>query len=69
MPVFYIVARRYTETSSGIKAMHLLCNRLNRLGFEAYLVPADKTFLTDQKLVTPVISRMAKNQHGSMRNM
>jgi hypothetical protein len=63
MPVFYIVARRYTETSSGIKAMHLLCNRLNRLGFEAYLVPADKTFLTDQKLVTPVISRMAKNQH------
>ena len=35
---YYIVAPTYVRTSAGIRVLHLLCNALNRLGENAYLV-------------------------------
>ncbi|MDI1299324.1 tetratricopeptide repeat protein [Methylotenera sp.] len=46
--VFYIWSPNYTTTSSGIKALHLLCDRLNAMGYEAYItaVEVNPTFVT-----------------------
>jgi hypothetical protein len=35
---FYIVTPNYTHTSGGVKAMHLLCHWLNRIGERAYIL-------------------------------
>ncbi|MDP3744221.1 MAG: tetratricopeptide repeat protein [Methylotenera sp.] len=51
-PVFYIWAPHYTETSSGIKVLHLLCDRLNGLGYEAYVTTTN----VNAKLKTPQIT-------------
>jgi tetratricopeptide (TPR) repeat protein len=58
-PVFYIWAPDYSEFSSGVKSLHLLCDRLNRLGHEAYMAAS----YVNQNLRTPIISDELKNQH------
>jgi hypothetical protein len=63
IPVFYLAARSYTSTSAGIRAMHLLCHRLNILNFEAYLVPVDKKFQCNLELETPIVSKKIRNHH------
>ena len=39
-PVFYIACPTYTETSSGVRCLYLLCDHLNRLGYEAFVTGA-----------------------------
>lgn len=39
-PVFYIWAPNYSDFSSGIKCLHILCGRLNSIGYEAYVTSA-----------------------------
>jgi hypothetical protein len=36
-PVFYIHSPVYTDFSSGVKALYILCDRLNNNGYEAYI--------------------------------
>ena len=55
-PVFYLVARSYLASSAGIRAMHILCDRLNGFGFDAFLVPVDRNFETNSQLSTPVLT-------------
>lgn len=35
---YYVVAPQYTQRSAGIKALHMLCNALNRAGERAFLI-------------------------------
>ncbi len=58
-PVFYIHAPDYTELSSGVKALHFLCDRLNRLGYEAYITGQN----SNGKLWTPVPTIGLMNAH------
>jgi len=54
--VFYLVARSYLASSAGVRAMHILCDRLNSFGFAAYLVPVDRNFKTSSQLNTPILT-------------
>ena len=63
--VFYRLARSYTETSAGVRAMHLLCDRINRLGQPAYLVPVDRYFETSPRLLTPILTKSLRDAHSS----
>jgi hypothetical protein len=62
-PVFYLIARSYSENSAGIRAMHLLCHELIDLGFDAFLVGVDKSFVTSQELNTPVLTKKIRDDH------
>lgn len=62
-PAFYLVARSFTETSAGIRSMHILCDQLNSFGFEAFLVGVDKPFLTNDSLKTQLLTRRIRDQH------
>lgn len=60
---YYIVTPRYTNTSAGIKALHLLCHALNRAGERAYLVIHPNWYLkrpTHPDLLTPVLTPEAQ---------
>lgn len=35
---YYIVSPKYIRTSAGIKALHMLCHALNRIGERAYII-------------------------------
>ena len=35
---YYVVAPHYVRTSAGIKAMHILCHELNRIGERAFMI-------------------------------
>lgn len=59
VPVFYIWSPNYTEFSSGIKALHLLCDRLNGLGFEAYITATQ----VNARLKTPQVTNDLIDQH------
>lgn len=52
-PVFYIWSPNYTATSSGIKALHLLCDRLNAMGYEAYITAVE----VNTTLATPTATK------------
>jgi hypothetical protein len=58
-PVFYVHAPDYTEFSSGVKCLHLLCDRLNRLGYEAYTTGR----MSNGKLRTPAPTVSLMNAH------
>lgn len=58
-PVFYIWAPPYTEYSSGVKVMYLLCDCLNRLGYEAYVTKA----VINKELIAPEVSLALIKQH------
>jgi hypothetical protein len=61
--VFYLAARSFTEVSAGIRSMHILCNQLNLLGFDAFLVGIDDSFATNQSLTTPLLTRALRDDH------
>jgi hypothetical protein len=63
--VYYIAAKSYVESSAGVKAMHILCDRLNQFGYEAYLVPIDGNINTNPLLLTPILSREKWDSHLS----
>ncbi|WCE93919.1 hypothetical protein [Acidithiobacillus ferriphilus] len=57
---YYIVAPRYVRTSAGIKALHLLCHALNRLGERAYLITHPyypPAYSTNPELNTPLLTQ------------
>ena len=58
-PVFYIQAPRYTPRSGGIIACHVLCQELNRLGYEAYVAASD----VSGTLWTPMLTREIVRAH------
>ncbi|HSH71491.1 MAG TPA: tetratricopeptide repeat protein [Methylophilaceae bacterium] len=51
-PVFYIWAPNYSDFSSGTKCLHILCDRLNKAGYEAYVTSA----IISDHLKTPQIN-------------
>ncbi len=56
---YYIVTPKYIRSSAGIRALHLLCHSLNRLGYQAYIVPFPPhphELAVAPDLLTPVIN-------------
>lgn len=63
---YYIVAARYVRTSAGIRALHLLCHWLNRVGYSAFmLIYPDFQYKnqTDPYLSTPVLTEAIIEAH------
>nr|WP_320133648.1 hypothetical protein [uncultured Holophaga sp.] len=65
---YYISARRFTTTSAGIRALHLLCHGLNRIGQEAYITPLphpSKPGWTHPELRTPLLTHEVARYHAA----
>ncbi|MCS3513534.1 hypothetical protein [Pseudomonas grimontii] len=63
---YYIVTARYVRTSAGIKALHLLCHALNRMGEQAFLIvhPHFPPYLsTHPALNTPMLTKRTMDYH------
>ncbi|MFJ3157095.1 hypothetical protein ACIPIX_23445 [Pseudomonas protegens] len=63
---YYIVTARYVRTSAGIKALHLLCHALNRMGEQAFLIvhPHFLPYLsTHPALNTQVLTKRTMDYH------
>lgn len=63
---YYIVTARYTRTSAGIKALHLLCHALNRMGEQAFLItnPYFLPYLSaNPAFNTPVLTKRIMDHH------
>ncbi|UTH76708.1 hypothetical protein [Chromobacterium sp. IIBBL 290-4] len=56
---YYICAPGFTRVSNGVRAMHLLCHYLNKLGEEAYVFSPE----TDPKLRTPYLTQDIVDRH------
>lgn len=56
---YYIVAPDYRRNSAGIRVMHMLCDALNRAGYEAYV----STQAVSPNLMTPVLTGVARIFH------
>lgn len=59
MRPFFIVSGRYTDKSAGIRAMHILCDKLNKLGYSAYIYlhpyfPLDK--ISSYPYICPLVN-------------
>ena len=55
---YVIYASQYTYTSSGVRALHLLCHALNNLGYEAYVMSG----ITHGGLQTPTAYVLRRGQ-------
>jgi hypothetical protein len=62
-PVFYLVARSFTQTSAGIRAIHILCDQLNTFGFNSFLIGIDRPLLLNSNLNTPILSEEMRDSH------
>ncbi|NHQ84003.1 hypothetical protein HA051_20790 [Chromobacterium vaccinii] len=60
---YYICAPGFTRTSNGVRAMHLLCHYLNKLGEEAYVFSPE----TDLKLRTPYLTPDIVERHKATK--
>ena len=64
---YYIVASRWTSSSAGVRALHLLCHALNRSGHKAYLIyhPFDvhPRSGTNNELFTPILEEAEARDH------
>ncbi|WP_046158381.1 hypothetical protein [Chromobacterium vaccinii] len=60
---YYICAPGYTRTSNGVRAMHLLCHYLNKLGEEAYVFSPE----TNPKLRTPYLTPDIVERHKTTK--
>jgi hypothetical protein len=63
---YYILTPRYVRTSAGVRAMHLLCHCLNRVGQEAYVAIApywSGPDRTNPGLLTPVLTGAMLARH------
>ncbi|MEN3031556.1 glycosyltransferase [Chromobacterium amazonense] len=56
---YYIYAPGYRRTSVGVRALHLLCHYLNKMGEEAYVLTTE----IDITLRTPVLTKQIINRH------
>lgn len=64
-PVFYIYTPDYTPYSSGIRVLHILCDKLNGLGFESYVVSK----VVSEDFNTPVLSQEIIERHKQQGRM
>jgi hypothetical protein len=64
---YYIVAPPYVRTSAGVKALHLLCHSLNRMGHSAYVLiypyMAWKNNQVEPDLLTPILNTHVAETH------
>ncbi|OQS45238.1 hypothetical protein B0T49_18905 [Chromobacterium violaceum] len=60
---YYICAPGFTRVSNGVRAMHLLCHYLNKLGEEAYVFTPE----TDPKLRTPYLTQDIVDRHKATK--
>lgn len=58
-PVFYVYAPDYTELSSGRKALHIICDKLNHLGYESYITSQ----IVSNHLWTPRLTNQIMEGH------
>ena len=64
--IFYIYTPRWRDNAAGIKALHLLCDAINRKGGSAWLVfsnPSLRHAGVNPEIKTPVLSRKIYKQH------
>lgn len=57
---YYIVTPKYERISAGIKALHILCNALNRAGERAYIITrpySSPDRAINAELLTPLLTR------------
>lgn len=59
---YYIFAPRYSRTSAGIRALHLLCHWLNKSGQRAYVV-RDAAGKLHPDCLTPVLTKDTVDHH------
>src|SRR5690606_34639675 len=59
---YYIYAPAYTETSSGVRALHYLCHALNLSGRHAYICG---TNVVNTDLKTPILTEEERLTHES----
>ena len=57
---YLIMAESYDENVGGCVVLHKLCDELNKLGCQAYLVPAYRTYFFDRKNIIRPVLRFAK---------
>jgi hypothetical protein len=62
---YYITTPRYVRTSAGIRALHLLCHWLNRMGEEAYvhISPSWDFDCTCRGFLTPILTEAIVEHH------
>jgi hypothetical protein len=64
---YYIYAPRWIDSSAGIKALHYLCNSLNRSGQSAYIVMCEPVFngipRVSPNLLTPLLTQEIAESH------
>ncbi|WP_434632940.1 hypothetical protein [Chromobacterium sp. CV08] len=60
---YYICAPGYARVSNGIRAMHLLCHYLNKLGEEAYVFSPE----TNPALRTPYLTQDIVDRHKASK--
>lgn len=67
---FIIWAPNFDEKSGGSIALHNLCNKLNNLGYEAFLWPERRTPLADEKMHarTHPLERLYHRVKSKLRN-
>lgn len=58
---YYIYAPNYRRSSAGIRVLHMLCDALNRSGYEAYVVAQ----IFNPELMTPYLSGEVMALHRS----
>lgn len=56
---YYLVAPDYRRNSAGIRVMHMLCDALNRCGYESYV----STSIVHPGLVTPYLTQQRVDMH------
>jgi hypothetical protein len=63
---FYIVTPNYTHASGGVKAMHLLCHWLNRIGERAYILAyGGSDTVVNPDWLTPLLNPPMVEAHGA----
>ncbi len=57
--MYYVIySSSYDENIGGVISLHKLCHKLNSLGEEAYIFPAERPFKTNPKYISPVIGEI-----------
>jgi hypothetical protein len=60
--VFYIYAPAYTPLSSGIRVLYLLCDMLNKIGYESYVTAV----YTDKEFCAPSLTPEIIKKHNNL---
>ncbi len=62
---YYVIAPRYTSSSAGVRALHLITHWLNRTGQSAFLwiLPLADGLQVDPELLTPVLTEAIARRH------